>query len=151
MANSQFNILLKPILLGVVLSFLFLHYSCEKTNDPVPNVSFTAYLDKSLPDYSGTVFTVYRDRFGNKIGISGVIVFRLSDVEFYVFERYCPHDKKLNCIVSISDDKSLAECGCCNSQYLILSPTGDVISGPSKWNLKTYRSRVEGNYLVISN
>lgn len=133
-----------------LLTFLFL-FGCSKEDNPVPNVSFTAYIDILLPDYSGTVFTINRDRYGNLIGISGIIVYRLSDVEFYAFERYCPHDQKLTCKVSVGDDNSIAQCNCCQSEFLILSPTGDVVSGPAQIGLKRYKTRIEGSYLVVYN
>jgi nitrite reductase/ring-hydroxylating ferredoxin subunit len=124
---------------------------CSKDDYPVPNVSFTAYIDIHLPDYSGTAFTVNRDRYGNQIGVAGIIVYRLSDIEYYAFERYCPHDQKINCKAVLADDKSTAVCTCCESEFLILSPTADVVSGPSKLGLKNYRTRIDGPYLVVSN
>lgn len=138
------------ILFGVAL-VLSLLQGCSDDDNPVPNVSFTAYIDIHLPDYSGVVFTVNRDRYGNQIGVSGIIVYRLSEMEFYAFERYCPHDKKLTCRVTVGNENSMARCSCCQSEFLILSPTGDVVSGPSNWGLKRYRTRIEGSYLVVSN
>ena len=132
------------------IAILFLS-GCSKDEHPVPNVSFTAYIDIYLPDYAGTVFTVNRDRYGNQIGVAGVIVYRLSDVEFYAFERYCPHDQKISCKVTLAEDNSVAICNCCKSEFLVLSPSGDVVSGPSKYGLKYYKTRIDGPYLVIFN
>ncbi len=136
--------------LVVTITILFL-FGCSKEDDPIPNVSFTAYIDIRLPDYSGSVFTVNRDSYGHLIGVSGIIVYRISDVEFYAFERYCPHDKKLTCRVTVGEENSIAQCSCCQSEFLILSPTGDVVSGPAKSGLKVYRTRMEGDYLVVYN
>ena len=142
---------MKAFIILTILFFFLLLPSCSKDDDPVPNVSFTAYIDIFLPDYSKTVFTVNRDRYGNQIGVSGVIVYRLSNSEFYAFERYCPHDQKLSCRVALDDDNSMAICPCCKSEFLVLSSTGDVVSGPSRYSLKYYRTRIDGTYLVISN
>ncbi len=142
---------MKASSLYIAMVLIAILFGCSKDNHPVPNVSFTAYIDIQLPDYAGTVFTINRDRNGNQIGIAGVIVYRLSDMEFYAFERYCPHDQKINCRVTIGEENSTAQCNCCKSEFLILSPTGDVVSGPSAYGLKRYRTRVDGSYLVISN
>jgi hypothetical protein len=64
---------------------------CKKEENPVPQVSFTAYIDILLPDYSGTVFTVNRDRYGNQIGISGIIVYRVPLCGIR-FSRYAGSD-----------------------------------------------------------
>ena len=104
-----------------------------------------------LPDYNKDVFSVRNDRYGNRVGVSGVIVYRMAFDEYHVFERYCPHDQKLTCAVDIAPGNTTAVCPCCESEFLIATQDGDVVSGPSVYSLKTYRTRMDGNYLVIYN
>ncbi len=141
---------MKNLYLFLALTLIFA-IGCKKDEHPVPNYRFTAYIDLGLPDYNRDVFTVKNDRFGNRVGVSGVIVYRMGPQEYFVFERYCPHDKKSTCVVDVAAGNTTAICPCCESEFLIAAPDGDVIEGPSVYSLKTYRTHMEGNYLVIYN
>ena len=135
----------------LILVTLILTFGCKKDEHPVPNYRFTAYIDLMLPDFNKDVFTVSYDRDGSRVGVSGVIVYRMAFDDYYVFERYCPHDQKLTCAVEIAKGNTTAICPCCESEFLIVAPDGDVVAGPSVYALKTYRTRMDGNYLVIYN
>lgn len=141
---------MKNLYVFLTLTLVFA-FGCKKDEHPVPNYRFTAYIDLGLPDYNRDVFTAYNDRFGNRVGVAGVIVYRMGRDEYYVFERYCPHDKKLTCAVDIAAGNTTAICPCCESEFLIAVPDGDVIDGPSVYSLKAYRTRMDGSYLVVYN
>ncbi len=138
------------ILLLISLSSVLFN-SCETERHPVPNYRFSVTIDLNLPDYNSEFFTLNRDRYGRKAGISGVLIIRKGFDEYYAFERYCPHDKSENCKVSFDDDGFTATCSCCQSHFLVAISDGDVIEGPAKYPLKTYRTRLDKNLLTIYN
>jgi nitrite reductase/ring-hydroxylating ferredoxin subunit len=141
---------MKNIVIILLVTLIFA-LGCKKDEHPVPNNRFTAYIDLRLPEYNTNVFTVGYDRFGSRVGVAGVIVYRVALDEYYVFERYCPHDQELKCAVDIADGNTTAICPCCESEFLIAAQDGDVIDGPSDYSLKTYRTRMDGSFLVIYN
>ena len=134
----------------VVGTLLFL-FGCKKEEHPVPNYRFKAYVNLGLPDYNQQAFTLRTDSYGARVGVAGVIVYRLAMDEYYAFERYCPHDKDPQCAVAPDEDPTLAVCPCCGSKFLLLSEIGDVVEGPSAYSLKRYKTRVEGSTLIIYN
>lgn len=138
-----------------VISYTLLFvFGCKEDDHPVPNQRFTAYINLMLPDYiNKDAFVAIYDSYGSRIGIGGVIVYRVGDGRYYVFERYCPHDEKLTCLVDLEEGNTSAQCPCCESRFFIISETGDRIEGPSDYSLKPYRNRVEpnGTILVIYN
>jgi len=130
---------------------LILFLGCKSDEHPVPNYRFTAYIDLMLPNYNKDVFIVDYDRYGNRVGVGGVIVYRELSGEYFAFERYCPYDEKISCRVEIAEGNTTAVCPCCGSEFLIISQDGDVLEGPSVYSLKTYHTRIENGELVIYN
>ncbi len=92
------------ILLLISLSSVLFN-SCETERHPVPNYRFSVTIDLNLPDYNSEFFTLNRDRYGRKAGISGVLIIRKGFDEYYAFERYCPYDNSENCKVSFDDEE----------------------------------------------
>lgn len=133
----------------LVACTLLLLFGCKKEEHPVPNYRFSAYVDLMLPDYNQQVFTLRTDSYGARVGVAGVIVYRLAMDEYYAFERYCPHDKDPQC--AVAPDATRAVCHCCGSRFLLLSEIGAVVEGPSAYSLKRYKTRVEGSTLIIYN
>ncbi len=133
---------------------LMLTISCDKNENPIPVVRFNVTIDLNLPDYNKDNFTL--TRVGTqKVGVSGVLIKRGigsdGSVQFFAFERYCPHDQSLTCSVAFDDDFATATCSCCESQFLVATQDGDIINGPSKYPLKTYQTRLVNNLLTIYN
>ncbi|MFW6043650.1 MAG: Rieske 2Fe-2S domain-containing protein [Marinilabiliaceae bacterium] len=127
----------------------------DQVRDEFPQTSFVGYFNLNHSEYSGTVFTAQRDRDGNRVGISGIIVYQNSADEYYAFERMCPHEKKHNCKVHIDpdEDTNIAECKCCGSRFLIANENGEVIEGKAPPpGLKRYRTAFDRqtNQLVVS-
>ncbi len=141
--------LLKPLLLLGL--FLIIGYGCEKTNDGFPTIRFTGYFNLNYPDYSGNSFSATYDMDNNKVGISGIIVYRASATEYYAFESMCPYEKESTCQVVLDpDDPSFAKCECCESLFLLSFGDGDIVEGPTKWPLKSYPTSVQGSILIVS-
>lgn len=139
-----------------ISTLLTLLSSCDKRDNPIPTVRFSVTIDLSLPDYNKDAFELDYDYITRRIvGISGVLIVRgvtSGGTEGYnAFERYCPHDQKTSCKVSFDDDFTTATCPCCESQFLIATPDGDVLEGPAVYPLKTYKTRLEGRRLIIYN
>ena len=133
---------------------LLLLANCNKDHEEViPNVSFHVTIDLTDPKYSSrNTFIVHKDVAGNRAGINGVVVYRLTSDTYYAFDLMCPNEKKVTCLVGLKDDVT-CECPCCKSQFLIAVQYGDVIEGPSPWPLKSYKTRVTngGTTLAIWN
>lgn len=153
--KQMINIKKKSVLplfdLVYILILLPLLFSCDKRDNPVPVARFSVTIDLSLPPYNRDAFVVnyYNGRI---VGIAGVLVLRkLTGDGYNVFERYCPHDQKISCKAEFDEDFATATCTCCESQFLIANPDGDVVEGPSVYPLKTYKSKLDGNRLTIYN
>lgn len=117
--------------------------SCEdQVRDEFPRKNFMGYFDLNDPRYSGTVFTANTDMEGDRVGISGIIVYSISSDEYYAFERMCPHETQPSCKVHVDpeEDAETAECECCGSRFLINSEHGDLIEGKATRGLKRYRT-----------
>lgn len=124
--------------------------SCKKTDEPLPNLAFSGSIYLNDPLFASTSFTVKYDTNHNKLGINGVVVYRFSPNEYYVFDLMCPHDVNIECSVGINNDVT-CKCSCCGSSFLIAGDNAPVVEGPSKWGLKPYKSQVNGDYLSIWN
>jgi len=151
-ASQLTFIKMRNILLIIACTLLFL-FGCKKDKHPVPNRRFNVTIDLMLPDYHVNPFIITRSSLGEMVGVSGVIVYRGGDGNYYAFERYCPHDQDFSCVVSPDPEATVASCSCCGSRFLIASPDGDVLEGPSKYFLKRYNTSVSssGTYLTIYN
>lgn len=149
--KNRFQTIIRVIYISAFVLFLS---SCDKDENPIPTARFSVTIDLNLPDYNKDAFTLYQVH-GRRVGVSGVLVVRgiMSDGTsgYNVFERYCPYDKKSDCTVKFSNDFATASCSCCQSQFFIASTDGDVLEGPSRYPLKTYKTSLSGNRLTIYN
>jgi nitrite reductase/ring-hydroxylating ferredoxin subunit len=139
---------LKSLILAIAT--LVLLGGCSKNDEQIPNVSFSATVYLNDPAMTNNPVVIRQDAAGRRIGISGVILYRVSPAEFYAFDLMCPHERTLNCEVAL-DDGASATCKCCGSMFLIATGDGAVLKGPASWPLKSYNCRVSGNYLNIWN
>jgi len=137
--------------LFLILVTLLLFTTCNKEHEEIiPNVSFFVSIDLTDPKYSAqNTFIVFKDVSGNRAGINGVVVYRLTSNEYYAFDLMCPNEKSVTCLVGIKDDVT-CECPCCKTQFLIAVPYGDVIEGPSPWPLKGYKTQVTGGGTMLN-
>ncbi len=134
-----------------ILFTILLFTTCNKDREEIiPNVSFFVSINLDDPLYSSNnTFIVVRDVAGNRAGINGIVVYRLTNETFYAFDLMCPNEKRPNCMVEIKDDIT-CECPCCESQFLIATPYGDVISGSAPWPLKAYQTSVTGGGTILN-
>ncbi|NPA36684.1 MAG: Rieske (2Fe-2S) protein [Chlorobi bacterium] len=131
-------------------ALIVLFSTCDNSykNDIIPNVSFYVKIYLDDPKYADNTFIVTTDNAGNRAGINGVVVYRLSSDTYYAFDLMCPNEKQVSCLVTIENDVT-CRCPCCNSEFLIGTPYGDVISGDAPWPLKAYKTRVSGGGTLL--
>jgi len=113
--------------------FLLICGSCDKINNSViPNVpfSFTVNLnianDLTIP--------------GNSVffpgpGFGGVIVYCELPGSYYAFDATCTYEVSQGC--KIQNEGVLGTCGCCGSQFILLSGAYPS-KGPAEMPLKQY-------------
>ncbi len=134
-------------LLIITAAGLFL-LSCGKDSQhPVPdvNVNFVLNLNTTqhieLNNIGGWAYYTG--------GYKGIIIYRQSVDEFRAFDRACPYHPFDDCARVQVFDPPLATDTCCGSRFLLLD--GSVVTGPSQWPLKQYRTYLDGRFLYISN
>ena len=133
----------------ILFTLILLFSTCGDHEEVIPKVRFSVSIDLTDPKYSSeSTFIVYRDAAGNRAGINGVVVYRLTNDTYYAFDLMCPNEKQNHCLVTIKDDVT-CECPCCESQFLIAVPYGDVLSGPSPWPLQGYKTEVTGGGTIL--
>lgn len=81
-------------------------------------------------------------------GFSGIIIFRRAIDEFAAFDMACPHHPFDPCGRITQVDTPIARCVCCNSGFLLFD--GSVVSGPSRFPLKQYRTSFQHPWLRVS-
>ena len=135
--------------------------SCENEDQrriPEASVYMELNLAASYPTFrnsvNGTlVFT--RPRNGHptdRVGYGGILVYTFvngTDLNYCAFDLCCPNEVNPNIRV-YPNDRGEAVCKSCGTVYQLLTGTGMVISGPSKWNLKRYTVQLSGDMLYIS-
>jgi Rieske Fe-S protein len=132
-----------------VILIITLSGSCRKKDDLVPNVyvNFTIFL--SDPEFSTLQI------IGNSVfvtgGVSGIIIYRLSQTEFSAYDRCCTFQPNDRCAVLPDTANTLfLNCPCCSSKFSFLD--GSVQSGQAKRALTTYYTSFDGNNtLRVSN
>ncbi len=132
------------LLINLVVIFLF--FSCNKDNQyPLPDIGVREYVNTNNAEYinlkvPGGVVAIDG-------GINGIIIYRISETSFGVFERTCPHQPELNC--AVVGEGATAKCPCCGSTYSLID--GNLIDGPSNWPLRPYNYDFDGAVLWIIN
>ena len=136
MHNSKLHIFL------FVLLIITLSDSCRKKEDLVPNVyvNFTIFL--SDPEFSNL------QTIGNSVfvtgGVSGIVIYRLSQTDFSVYDRCCTFQPSDRCAVLPDTANTLfLKCPCCGSKFSFLD--GSVQSGEAKRPLTLYDFTFDGN------
>lgn len=142
---------MRKSIIGTLLAMGLLWLAgCANQEEIIPNVSFNASVYLADPAFTTNPFVVKYDVSRQRIGVYGVVIYRLSPTEYYVFDLMCPYDKRNSCLVGVEDGAS-CRCPCCQSLFIVATPDGGIAEGPSKWPLKTYNCMVTGDYLKIWN
>ncbi|WP_242926475.1 hypothetical protein [Pontibacter vulgaris] len=82
-------------------------------------------------------------------GYKGIMVVRQNANLYLAFERACPYDPTSSCSGVEADQSNLFIVDkCCSSQFNF---QGGVMSGPTVYGLKQYKTALSGSILYISN
>ncbi|MCU4174730.1 hypothetical protein [Carboxylicivirga sp. N1Y90] len=135
---------------------VFISFACNKDNDEIiPEVRFSAEVDLDNPQYNGkNPFIVRPGGLNRIVGINGVVVFGVTNSEFYAFDLLCTHEheKAGFFYVEMTEPGSIVmKCPECESEFSVAAEYGSVIQGPAKWALKRYQTDVRGSTLRIWN
>lgn len=84
-------------------------------------------------------------------GHKGLLVYRVSTTEFRAYDVSCPNEPTKECEkIELEKTNSFRVVDkCCGSEFLIT--TGEVLEGPSEYNLHSYNTSFDGNRLNIWN
>lgn len=122
--------------------------SCNDKNQVVPYIYVNFTLSVFDPEFADLVVP------GNSItvtgGVNGILIYRISEVDFAAYDRTCTYDIEEGCQVKVDDSGIFAvDTLCCHSQYLLLD--GSVTRGPATYPLKRYNTSFDGTYLRVYN
>lgn len=79
---------------------------------------------------------------GNELDRKGLLLYRASESDVRIFSRRCPHR---GCqLETFQDDVSV--CPCHDARFNLL---GEVISGPTKENLRQYKAIIDGDQIIV--
>jgi Rieske Fe-S protein len=126
----------------LIFSLLLAILSCDKVEYPIPDVyvSFTVNLN-IVNDLNAPGSSVY---FPN-VGFGGVIIYCEEPGRWNAFDAACTYEASRTCIVR--NDGVLADCPCCESQFVLLSGAYPVKS-PATIPLKQYHVSMMNNYTL---
>jgi hypothetical protein len=142
-------IIKKNIFLSVLLALMMLlPLSCGKDGrHPVPDVMVNFTLNLESTQYIELNVVGGWAYFTG--GYRGIIIYRQSIDEFRAFDRACPYHPYDDCALIRVFDPPLATDTCCGSRFLLID--GSVVTGPSEWPLKQYRTFFNPPFLQVSN
>ena len=118
-------------------------------NNPVPGVPVNIQLNLNDPQYASLNAINGSVVIGG--GVSGIIVYRATQEDYYAFDRTCTYQPEKKCAVNIDASFTTATCPCTDSSMYQLSNQGVAFKGPAKAALKLYQTSVAGNTLFINN
>jgi hypothetical protein len=133
---------------AIVLCLLF---SCEPqlTDEPIPLVTFVDQVcNLGFPEFSSLRVDGGYKEF-NKIGVRGVIVYRVSPTTFRAYERNCSyHPNEAGATVNIHSSGLFLEDSSCGSSFNFSD--GQPSGGPAWRPLRQYHTDITGNVLTIT-
>ena len=131
------------------ITLLLLLFSCGSSDDGntlLPNVPVNVTLNLNLPVNQNLLIN-NGSRFVPGHGIKGIIVFRLSETNFFAWEAACPHITPNNCSTMVINGVKMV-CNCDDSEFSILD--GSPLSG-TPFSARQYRAVKTGNSVMITN
>jgi len=134
------------LLFPLVLLSIFL-VSCRKDSatSRVPYVYVNILLYPNSLDFIPVSGWTYVNG-GNR----GIVVYRMTEEQFFAYDRTCPHDpENLAARVLIESSGITVVDTVCGSRFLLTD--GYPFAGPSKSPLLQYRTSYDGNLLNIFN
>jgi len=144
------------ILIIALISFGLLSTRCKKENeDPLPYAYVNIRIEPNSTLYINLNTVGGYEYLTANSPSRGIIVYRISTVDFVAFERTCPNDPDACCSeegcsrLYVDDGGLIIKDDCCGSTYLILD--GSNVEGPSVKPLKQYNTSFDGKTLHIYN
>lgn len=134
---------------ALLLSVLLLHCKGDKNFVfPYVRIDMTILIPIDMANVGNFDSKIYPDE-----GFGGVLIFRVSENEFFAFDMACTRELSDSCIVSEFEGSQIIwQCKCCNSQYTIDPHSGCYVSkGPTSYPLKQYRTYIDGDFLYVTN
>ncbi len=136
----------KSLFCAFLIAFFVGCSGYEHDTIPTVLVDFTIYPNdithQNLNHYGG-----YEYYTG---GVAGILIYRLNDWSFCVYDRACPHDwQSASGWIWVDESGLTASCKSCSTMFNILD--GSVISGPSRFPLKYYRYSFDGVIMRVRN
>lgn len=133
--------------LAVLIFLLMIVPGCENDNRPlIPYVYVNLKLYPNTMDYIPVGSYKYIDNEGYR----GIVVFRLLQDEFAVYERCCPYDpEKTGARITTDLSNTTCTCPVCASKFILYD--GSPYGGPSPYALMKYRYDYDGEVLRIYN
>jgi hypothetical protein len=112
-------------------------------NPNLPNYSFSINIDSNLPSYVGLkspINPIYIVQ--DNVGVSGIIVMKVTDTDFRAWEANCPNHPPSGCS-RMSIKGIYAKCNCDDMQYSLFDGTGK-----GQYSMKPYAVEVFGNGVI---
>ncbi len=139
-----------------LLAFGFVSAGCQKEEDPLPYAIVNIRIEPNSTMFINLNTVGGYEYLTAEYPSRGIIVYRISNVDFVAFERTCPHDPDACCTeedacsrLVVDEGGLLISDACCESTYLILD--GSNVEGPSVKPLKQYNTSYDGKTLHIFN
>jgi len=136
---NRLSAMIKLKLFSILFGILCL--SCDNEHEsPVPDFPVSLTIKTSFPGDGES--RLYAGGYG------GVIVYCLSQGNYFAYDACCTHELNRNSIVE--PDGALGICNTCGSKYIFIEG-GYPADGPSRLPLKQYSVSGAGGYIHIWN
>jgi len=134
-------------ILTLIILLLIVVPGCNDDNRPVipyVYVNLTIYPNSAM-DYINVLGYKYVNA-----GYSGIVVFRISQDQFMVYERCCPYDPdKTGAKITVDPSNITCIDSVCKSKFILTD--GTPYDGPSPYALMQYHWSYNGDALYIYN
>lgn len=139
----------KSIFIILVIA-IALFSSCSKNN----NNSNIPYVQVNFDIYPANPLYINLNVDGGWIyvngGSRGIIIYRMSQGEYYAYDRHCTYQPQNSCgKVKMDTDNITLLDTCCGSKFIVVD--GSVINGPAGLPLKRYQTFFDGTTLHVTN
>ena len=133
------------------LLFLWAFFACGDNSIDnqgiLPNVPVNETVYLNLPE--NTDLLVPGGWVYHKGGISGLIIYHVSQNNYLAYERAAPHLEPQACSRMFVENGTYMVCPCDESKFSILN--GGPLTDGIKYAARQYRVIVNGNSLIITN
>lgn len=131
----------------LVITLALIAIACSR-GDKRPNIPYV-FVDRNLYVNSMDYIPISGYKYVND-GYRGIVVYRVMENQFAVFERCCPHDPEhAHAMVHVEPSGVICIDSICKSRFNLID--GGKVSGPSIFPLQMYRYTYDGEKLHIFN